>query len=646
MNDKTAPTVTEVESSTKGDKATSVKVKFSEPVVAATFLLNGSARSGVIAADGLSATINGVSLDANSSNTLVISDLIDTNSNVSDTITKTFTVVKDVAAPKVTVTSESDNRIVLTFDKEMDVATVNGTNIKVVDESFGSITAPITTYPNDLTKTKFVATVAAGQDLYLNSDSRTLSVQISKDVKDSLGNESVATTKSVVLTKNTAAPTITGLSTKRDANGDVTDLVVNFSNKMVGPISSAALGNIKVSNSNGVDVTSGFLTTTSKALTSGGKSVEIPVVGAPKSGNFTFNIPAAFATEDSLSGKKTAAYTATIKLDDATTTPFSIASVDDTTTENTLTVDFGDKVKGGVGTDSATNPANYTLDGLPLPAGTTLAFNSASQDEVDIILGEGIAKNNTSAKFVVRNVKNDQGATVKVENTNVIVHDNVDPVLTDAEFIAYDTIRLTYDEAVVEKGTLADAAFDFKVGTKKLVSGTDFTGLTVAAVGGYANKVDIQLGAIADPVYSAIKAGTGNGSAATTAASINTTGDYKLNKPTSFLVKATAVSGAVNDVPTQIQYSTDGGTTWSADQAVTSGTAVALENGVEFTLTDSSTGEIAKLGDTWSFDATPTLNSDKIITITTNASANNTFEDVSTLTVPNTQKENVTVRVK
>ena len=322
VHDKTKPAVTKVTSETKGATASSVKIEFSEPVVSASYKLNGSTKAAALAVNGKSATISNLTLDPAVAHTLLITNLTDTNNNTADQISMSFNVVKDTSAPTVTVTTEGDNKIVLQFNKKMDVATVedndmdNGTDdfIKVWNASLTTdFNGDITTYPSDSSKTKFL--IRTDEALYATKNSVTAVVSFTDNVKDSLGNKMSAQTVNVTLTKDTVKPTVSSATFTKDSSGVVTNIVLNFNERLDDIGAGAATTNVKVTNSTGVDVSTDWLAANSSAVSLGAKKVTFPLHtnnDSLKNGTYTFHFPAGLFTDDSITANTNDAFNITL----------------------------------------------------------------------------------------------------------------------------------------------------------------------------------------------------------------------------------------------------------------------------------------------------------------------------------------------
>ncbi|MCM3797713.1 Ig-like domain-containing protein [Caldibacillus thermoamylovorans] len=225
------PEIADVVSKTNSDVATSVTVYFTEPVTAGAIKIDGVTKAYSLAADGMSATISGLSLDANKSHTLEIVNLTDTANNVNTLVSKTFNVTKDTAAPMFTVSTESDNKIVLTFDKAVDVNTINTTNIVLKDEKLDTVAGYSVSVPAGYDNKRVEITLPAGT--YSSKDSRTFTIMASDEVKDYLGNKLVPTTKTVTINKDVTAPKLTDITYVKDSTGKVTSVLFKYDEKVV-----------------------------------------------------------------------------------------------------------------------------------------------------------------------------------------------------------------------------------------------------------------------------------------------------------------------------------------------------------------------------------------------------------------------------
>lgn len=451
--------IVDVTSITNGTAATALTVQFSEPVASATFKVNGSVATNVsIAADGYTATISGLSLDATKAHTVEALNVTDFANNVNALVSKTFNVVKDVAAPNVSVSTNSDNQLVLTFDKAMNPATVNATNIKVKDELLSDLTVTGFT-ALDSTNKKFAVNLPAG--LYTSKASRSLTVLLNDALEDYLGNKLATQFKQVTVSKDTTAPTVTNVAfTKNPSTGNVDKLVVNFSEGLAASAGLSTTG-IKVIDPNGADVTASFLAATSSAVTKGATKVEIPLSATVSSGKYTFYLPTGFATDIAQTANNSVASTQVVDFGAAASGDFKItqAAIGQTpsATTNTITVNYGRAVKGGAQPGSATDVNNYSLNGAPLPAGTLITLNSGTYTTATIVLpDETVATTDTAAVLRITGVQDTTGKVLTPFIGTTSVMDSKAPVLDTAVLNNDGTFTVGFGETLATPAVLAD----------------------------------------------------------------------------------------------------------------------------------------------------------------------------------------------
>lgn len=498
VEDTTPADVAKVVSKTNGEIATTVDIYFSEPVKSGVVKINGQQVSASFGSATEKVTVTGLSLDATKTHTLEVVNLTDTADNKS-TVTKSFTVTADVEAPKVAELAQySDNAVLVTFDKKMNAATVDG-NIKVADTLLNNVAIDtVVALPGDTSKTKFIVPITA--TLYGTKDSVTLNLAFTDGIQDSLGNKVAPTTKQITLTKDVTAPVVEKVTAKKDADGKVVSLVLEFNEPLkAGTYSSS---NITVINQEGVDVTSDLLgdgsnvefKANSETVAAGDKKVEFKLNSATKlAGEYTFTFAKGLVKDSAQTANDSAAYTKVINFGDAEAPVFEIGETDVTSAgTNKFRIDFGRAVKGGNVAGSATALENYTLNGSALPTGTTITLNSAKQVATITLPASSIERSDTAAVFTVQNVQSLSGLTIKPLTTTVAIVDNVAPVLTSAKVLDNKTIELTYSE------NMADLDNDNVFDSFKVVNGTTAIAfssgeLLADSVSGFDNKVKITI---------------------------------------------------------------------------------------------------------------------------------------------------------
>lgn len=498
--DEVKADVTDVVSLTNGTASTSVKVSFSEPVASATFKVDGSVKTGVLAADGLSATISGLSLDAATAHSLEVVNLTDYASNVTSLVTKSFNVTKDITNPNISVSALNDNQLLLTFDKKMDAATVNTTNIKVKDELLNDLVlGGLVADPKDTTGTKFIADLPAG--LYASKTSRNLTVLLNDAVTDSLGNKLPTQFKNITVTKDTAAPTVSNVTfTKNQATGNVADVTLEFNEGLAASAGGYATAGITVIDPNGVDVTAGFFAANSNAVAKGDTKVVIPVSATVKSGKYTLYLPKALVQDVAQTANDSVASTNVVDFG-AATSEFKItqAAIGGTqsNTVNTITVNYGTAVKGGAQAGSATDASNYSLNGAPLPAGTLITLNAGLNTVTITLADETVAKTDTAAVLRITGVQNTAGTVITPFIGAANVTDSKAPVLSTGVLNTNGTFTVGFDETLAAATQAVIGDFDVTINDKAIAA----TQITFnPGVGADAGKYVFTVnGLVADP---------------------------------------------------------------------------------------------------------------------------------------------------
>ncbi|HIG0361206.1 TPA: cell wall-binding repeat-containing protein [Clostridium sporogenes] len=501
VKDEVKPEIVSIESFTKDKTADSVKVKFSEPVQSPILKIDGENVSATQEGDITEYVIKDLKLDAEKEHTLEAITLKDVSGNTTDYIKQTFKVTKDANAPKVEISTKSDNKILLTFDKEMKDSTVIPANIKVLGKDLEAVAVTIDAVKEvgDTKNHHNVYAITLPKEIY-GSDKDTAKLVVSiNDAKleDILGNKLEGKTMNVEISKDKVAPAITGISYEKDSNGVVTSIIVK-SDKELAEGQEVESKDIKIIDKDGVDVSDNFLAEKSNITKNGDKEVKFALKNKTiKSGEYTFMLNADLITDASVSANKNKAKNITVNFGDAEKEEFKLADnavKNDLVDAKKLTVTYGREVKGGNVTGSATDRNNYRLDGKVLPEGTLITLN-ADKNEATIILPDGaISKSDDKARFEVLNVQSKDGNTVTPYTTTVSVKDNINPQLVSAKVVDNGTIILTYDEDMTQLNTEANVGKEFEIkegtDTKQLKD----TELKASKVDGFKNQIKLTFG--------------------------------------------------------------------------------------------------------------------------------------------------------
>jgi hypothetical protein len=500
VEDTVKPEITSVEAITNTSTATSATIYFSEPVKEGIVKIDGQSVA-TITSTVESLPVNGLSLDASKTHKVEIVNLKDTANNVTALATTEFSVKKDADAPTVaSVQAYGDYKILVTFNKKINASTVAAADVSVKDELLNNVSVsgfdPLT---GDTTGTKFVITLDKTQPevsgLYTNKDTRNLTIVFAdKSIDDTLGNQLAATTRTVTLSKDVTAPSVMGITFEKNATTkQVTKLKVTFDEE----ISGLDTSKFTIVDANGV-LKNSILTGASVSVS--GKEATIDITDATLTGSYSFQIASGAATDLALTPNKSKAFTGTVDFGAAETVgSFDFVDGDNdptngevTEANNVITVTFPEAVKGGAVAGSATDVNNYSINGKPLPAGTTITLDSAQKVATITLSDESIAVSDSAAVFTINNVQSLTNKTIKPVTTTVAIVDNVDPVLQSARVLDNNTIELTYSENLGNiSGAYVGAEFVIYEGTTaKALNDADVVATRVA---GFNNKVVIDL---------------------------------------------------------------------------------------------------------------------------------------------------------
>lgn len=516
--DKTAPTITSVTSSTSGSTASKATVKFSEPLKAVTFVVDGTAvPTADVALDPNDSNnetydLSGLTLDAATTHTLSVQQATDyvpaPDANVSNLLTQTFNITTDTTAPTATVAAKDDHQIELTFSKPVNASTVVAANIDVNDETQATTLAGTTVAadPNDTTNTKFVVTIPTTDNLYAAESTRNLTVVLKNGITDTTGNALVGTSLPVTLSQDTAAPLETSMgydldSTQGTNYGAVKDIVLNVNKGLAVNTTGIATSGIKVIDNSGRDVSTGFLAAHSSKIADGDTKVVLPLAAETKlSGTYTFYLPAGLVTDNTNGGNTSAATVLTVNFGTAKTSTFTIpqtsigavtVNADKTESFNVTYPAAEEPMVGGAGANSATNTSNYTLNGAALPVGSYIVLDPAAQVATITLPAGSIAKDNATASLAISgNVASLSGDTLSPFAGYVSVEDNTAPVLQSAQYVDGNHVVLTFNEDMATGAAPAEGT-DFIIKN----GGVELSGDTLAAaiVPGHANQIELTL---------------------------------------------------------------------------------------------------------------------------------------------------------
>lgn len=485
--DTVAPTIASVEAKTSGDVATSLTIKASEPLKAKVGLvkLNGSYVEADFNGTDV-ATISGLSLDAGKTHTIELINIEDLASNKTVSTSANFTVNVDATTPSVTLAANGEKEILVTFDKSMKVKTVTEAlkNGSVKDEALANVTTGTVTEVAGSKGTQFIIPVT--ESIFANKVSRIFSIILSAEIQDSLGNKIEPTTQKVTLTKDTVKPTATGHKVIKDNEGRVTAIEVNFSEGLAAGTPTLPT----IVSENGVAVRDFLGGLTAKAIQAGDTKVVYNAKTAEKvSGKYAFSFAKNLVADQAETANNSDAFNYTIDFgQEEVETTFDLTSA--TAAKNVITVTFPEAVKGGAVANSATDVANYSLAGKPLPAETTITLDTAQKVSTITLPAESVEKTDQAVVLTVENIQSTTGKSLKTYKGTVGVEDNTSPKLVSAKVLNTKEIEITYNEAI-DLGESSNVSADFTIlqGSTALTLGEEE--LTISEVSGFPNRVKV-----------------------------------------------------------------------------------------------------------------------------------------------------------
>jgi len=485
--DEVAPKIASVEAKTSGNVATNLTLKTSEPIKATGLVkVNGTYVTPVFT-DATTISVSGLSLEAGKTHTIELVNIEDLAGNKTVTTSANFTVSVDAAAPAATLSAKGEKQILVTFSKSMDVKSVTDALVSgsVKDEALNTVLTGTATEVKDSNGTQFLVPVTAN-NLFANKASRTLTVVLTDAIKDKLGNKIAATTQAVTLSKDTVKPVATGYKVIKNDAGKVTSVEVDFSEGLAA--GTPALPTIVSENGVAVSNLLGGFTSTVKVGET--KVVYTAITPAVVSGKYAFSFAKDLVTDQAETANKSDAFNYTIDFGQAeTATTFEITSAN--AVKNVITVTFPEAVKGGAVANSATDLANYTLAGKPLPAGTTITLNENQTVATITLPAESVATTDPAVVFTVANIQSTLGKALKTYTETVEVEDNVAPVLLSAKVLDDKSIELTYSENINLNGKNVGADFTIMEGTTAIV--LEAKELKATKVSGFPTKIKITV---------------------------------------------------------------------------------------------------------------------------------------------------------
>ena len=455
INDTTAPAITSVTAKTSTTAAQLVTVEVSEPLKETpVFKVNGVVASASLVAP-TTYVLSGLNLAADKEHTLEVIGMEDNADHKVAISTKKFSVTTDTTVATGAVKAVQDNKIQITFDKKMNAASL--ANIDVLYYN-GKEYAAVTTGAATLDESGKVATLEIDpsfEEVFFGTNDSTeeLIVKVKDGVLDSVGNKVSSFESRITVNKDVTGPALTGVTAAKNSKGEAEKLFFEFTEELSAAptLEQLTKGLTVVNNSNNqsVAVEDVLGKTSTIALATDNKTVVVTLVDTTNklvAGSYNFELAADVVTDGSFgtNGNKKATVTAEFG---AVT---KVVTAKATTAEDVVTVTFDKAVTA----ESAKNPANYSINGVALPANTVVTVTDTTA--VFTIPAGTISKNDKAGVLTVSNIQA-QNPAYTFENlvTTIDVTDNVAPTVA-GKVLSNGVIELTFSEAL---STVATADF-------------------------------------------------------------------------------------------------------------------------------------------------------------------------------------------
>ncbi|KGR81159.1 S-layer homology domain-containing protein [Lysinibacillus boronitolerans] len=414
---------------------------------------------------GKTLTING--LTAEQTYKVDIVGATDFANNIANPIAVNFTVLKaDVDNSKPTV-STAVNGTEITFDfseelKKQDFVVDKDNTVKgYAKVTVGSTVFYLTDADIKDTEDKTVFTIdaktALGTATFINTNVKV------EGQKDLAGNAGDAFEFNAILSKDLTPASLVAASSKMlvaddvNATTDVDALYLTFSEPV------KVDGKLTVKTQNGIAYTTGKETAV-KAVAGFDVDGNGKIEGAEKNtvkvdidldSNSTYTFELSAKAVSDLAGNVTAdtvTFNVTTGVFEATPeTPTDSLVFGATpvvvTDNNVFTVEYAKDV-----TATATNPANYTIGGKELPAGTQLQFVDGTK-KVRFTLPEGSITANGSYVLEAKNVVDTKGNTLKGGKATILValKENIVPVASKVTVVDSKTFTVDFTESIADQ---------------------------------------------------------------------------------------------------------------------------------------------------------------------------------------------------
>ncbi|WP_214734395.1 Ig-like domain-containing protein [Exiguobacterium sp. s154] len=480
FNDTVKPTVSSVETLENGN----VKVKFSERIdtsVKPSVVIDGTtvaAANVTVDASGEFATVTGLSLTKGKSYQIIVTSAQDIAStpNVMSLYSGSFVYNIMSEAPVVkSVSAKNENTITVEFTEALSAALSNGTTLNVTKNGIAVTPSSITPVGGN---GKFE--IALPSTVYATGEKAIAVAVTLEGYKDLQGNVGTKYVQNVSLNKDVSAPVVK----ESNYNATTDRLTVKFDEALSASTAAVYAPNMYVTDGNGVRynvATAGTSATevlTVSDISAGQDTLTLNTTELPN-GSYTLTVLGNTFSDQSFAANANAITNVNFTVTDsvATTKPSILAGgAGATITKGQIVLNFDAPVKGGNVAGSATDYANYSINGVTIPSTSAIYLDTAKQ-QVTIKLPAGTVDASGVKLLTVKGIQGTNGvAMVETTRAESFVDDTA-PVLQSAKVDASNVLNVKFSEALAGAPV---ATTDLEVA----INGTVITGYTAVAVSG------------------------------------------------------------------------------------------------------------------------------------------------------------------
>ncbi len=372
------------------------------------------------------------------------------------------------AVQSLAVTNE--NTIELIFSEAINGANTNGEdNSAVLGLSITKNNVPLenitaTTTDGEIFQIHLPTTPNALFDSAKNETSIDLQITVEnyKDLANNLGEKY---TDRITLNKDVKGPAFT----KADYNFTDGQFIFTFNEGLAAATDTGTLaaGITLINNNTGVktDITDVNI----KSVSAGDKNVLINNTGDNglnlSPGAYTFSFAKDLFKDQALNGGNTTqAFNTTVSVPTSATDNIKpVVASTTSTVKDQITVTFSEGVKGGDVDGSATDIANYRLNGAALSADTVITLNSG-QTVATISMPKGSVDKSETRILTVRDVEDLAGNKLDTVDKTVSLTDSTSPVLESAVYDATsNAVVLSFNETITGGNATTPVSGDFVV---------------------------------------------------------------------------------------------------------------------------------------------------------------------------------------